>query len=118
MREEPGGVRREHGEGARAPGRIFVDYLRNVRGATSVAAYSTRATPAAPVAVPLTWDELTPRLRSDQFTVDNVRERLSGRAPTRGALLVGAHRRLPGAEGVAGRAVPTRSRRSARRSTA
>lgn len=57
-------------------GKIFVDYLRNGRGATAVAAYSTRARAGAPVSVPLAWDELSAELRSDQFTVDNVGERL------------------------------------------
>jgi bifunctional non-homologous end joining protein LigD len=57
-------------------GRIFIDYLRNGRGATAVAAYSTRAKPNASVAVPLAWDELTPSLRPDQYTVKNLRRRL------------------------------------------
>ncbi len=57
-------------------GRIFIDYLRNGRGATAVAAYSTRAKPNASVAVPLAWEELTPSLRPDQYTVKNLRRRL------------------------------------------
>jgi bifunctional non-homologous end joining protein LigD len=57
-------------------GKIFVDYLRNGRGATAIVAYSTRARPGAPVAVPLAWEELSPSLRSDHFNVDNVLERL------------------------------------------
>jgi bifunctional non-homologous end joining protein LigD len=57
--------------------RIFVDYLRNDRGATAVAAYSTRALPRASVSTPLDWDELSPGLRSHHFTVGNVLHRLS-----------------------------------------
>jgi bifunctional non-homologous end joining protein LigD len=57
--------------------RIFVDYLRNDRGATAVAAYSTRASPRASVSTPLNWDELSPGLRSDHFTAGNVLHRLS-----------------------------------------
>ncbi len=57
-------------------GRIFVDYLRNDRGSTAVAAYSTRALPQASVSTPLAWDELSEGLRSDHFTVDNLRHRL------------------------------------------
>jgi bifunctional non-homologous end joining protein LigD len=39
-------------------GKIFVDYLRNQRGGSSIVNYSTRAKPGAPVACPLRWDEL------------------------------------------------------------
>jgi bifunctional non-homologous end joining protein LigD len=59
-------------------GKVYVDYLRNARGATYVAAFSTRSRPGAPVSTPLRWDELTPRLRSDRYTVANLRRRLAG----------------------------------------
>ena len=57
-------------------GRIFVDYLRKGRGSTAVAAYSTRARPGAPVSTPLSWDELSTGIRANQFTVENLRQRL------------------------------------------
>jgi len=57
-------------------GRVFVDYLRNLRGASAVAAYSTRARPEASVSTPLAWEELSPNLRGDHFTIDNLRQRL------------------------------------------
>jgi bifunctional non-homologous end joining protein LigD len=57
--------------------RIYIDYLRNGRGATAVAAYSTRAVPRAPVSTPVHWDELSPGLRSDHFTVGNLLHRLA-----------------------------------------
>ena len=57
-------------------GRIFIDYLRNVRGATSVAAYSPRAKRGAPVSTPLAWSELSAKTRPESFTVETVLKRL------------------------------------------
>jgi len=59
-------------------GKIYIDYLRNAKGATAIAAYSTRARPGAPVSVPLAWEEMSVDVRSDHFTVENVVERLNG----------------------------------------
>jgi bifunctional non-homologous end joining protein LigD len=59
-------------------GKIYIDYLRNAKGATAVAPYSTRARPGAPVSVPLAWEELSVDLESSHFTVANVVERLAG----------------------------------------
>jgi bifunctional non-homologous end joining protein LigD len=57
-------------------GRIYVDYLRNGRGATAVAAYSTRARPSAGISTPLAWDELEATTSASQFTLSNFGKRL------------------------------------------
>ncbi|WP_206604615.1 DNA ligase D [Kineobactrum sediminis] len=57
-------------------GRIFLDYLRNGRGSTSIGRYSLRARKNAPVATPLRWDELTSRVNSNRYTISNIRRRL------------------------------------------
>src|SRR4051812_32809958 len=58
--------------------RIFIDYLRNAPGATTVAAYSVRARVGAPVSTPLHWDELGGRMKPAAFHVGNVVRRLQG----------------------------------------
>ncbi|HEY7511570.1 MAG TPA: DNA ligase D, partial [Vicinamibacteria bacterium] len=62
---------------AKRRGKVFIDWLRNVRGSTSVAAYSTRAKPAAPVSVPLDWDELDERGGPAEYTAKNLGRRLA-----------------------------------------
>lgn len=58
-------------------GRTFIDYLRNGRSATAISSYSTRAKPGAPVAVPVSWDEVNDGLTPNRFTVENLQRRLS-----------------------------------------
>jgi bifunctional non-homologous end joining protein LigD len=61
----------------RRGGKIYVDYLRNGRGATSVASYSLRARPHAPVATPLRWDELGKLKSGAAFTIETLPKRLA-----------------------------------------
>ncbi|PXV55810.1 bifunctional non-homologous end joining protein LigD [Dyella jiangningensis] len=61
---------------SRRKGLIFVDYLRNGRGATSVASYSLRARAGAPVAVPLRWSELGKLPGPAAFDLRTVQQRL------------------------------------------
>ncbi|MET0520114.1 MAG: DNA ligase D [Burkholderiaceae bacterium] len=58
-------------------GRLFVDYLRNGRGATTVAAFSARARPGLGVSMPIAWDELAQLRSAAQWTVASAREHLS-----------------------------------------
>lgn len=57
-------------------GKIFIDYLRNTRGASTVVAYSARARPGLPVSVPIARDELEGLISAQQWNVGNVQERL------------------------------------------
>jgi len=57
-------------------GKIFIDYLRNQRGASTVSAFSVRARPGLPVSVPISRDELLKLTASSQWTIQNLRERL------------------------------------------
>ncbi|KTD23565.1 Putative DNA ligase-like protein Rv0938/MT0965 [Legionella lansingensis] len=57
-------------------GKIFVDYLRNQRGATAISVYSSRARLHAPVATPLRWDELTSNREDNFYTIYTLPMRL------------------------------------------
>ncbi len=58
-------------------GKIFLDYLRNGRGATFIAPYSPRASDGATVAVPLSWEELARGVDPRSFTTVTVPKRLA-----------------------------------------
>jgi len=58
-------------------GKIFIDWLRNGRGATAVVPYSTRSSARAPIATPVDWSELA-RVQSDQFDLANIARRVAG----------------------------------------
>ena len=66
-------------------GKIYVDYLRNGRGATTVAAWSARSRPGMGISVPLEWDELEALTSGAHWTVQTVGARLGvGNAPWAG----------------------------------
>ncbi len=54
-------------------GKIFIDYLRNGRGSTAIAPYSTRARPGASVAMPIAWDDLA-TTAPDAFKASGIRD--------------------------------------------
>jgi bifunctional non-homologous end joining protein LigD len=55
-------------------GKIFIDYFRNTREATSVAPYSTRARPGAAVSAPLSWEQFGRSKSASEFTVLNLKK--------------------------------------------
>jgi bifunctional non-homologous end joining protein LigD len=66
-------------------GKIFIDYLRTGRGATTVAAWSARARPGLGISVPVGWDELASLRGGDHWTVATAHTRLDvGNAPWSG----------------------------------
>jgi bifunctional non-homologous end joining protein LigD len=70
---------------ARRKGRIFIDWLRNERGSTAIAPYSTRARENAPVAAPVTWDELADLDAANSFQMHDMLERLEAPDPWKGS---------------------------------
>ncbi|HEY1142116.1 MAG TPA: DNA ligase D, partial [Lysobacter sp.] len=78
---------------AKRGGRIFIDWLRNTRGATSIAAWSLRARAGAPAAMLLSWDELTRIRRPDRYSIADA----AGREfPAQTAELIASAPPLPG----------------------
>ncbi|WP_061934828.1 DNA ligase D [Aureimonas sp. AU22] len=65
-------------------GKIFIDWLRNERGQTAVAPYSTRARAGAPVAMPVSWQELSSLTAANSFTPRDALERLTEPDPWTG----------------------------------
>jgi bifunctional non-homologous end joining protein LigD len=57
-------------------GKIFIDYLRNGRGATTIAAWSARVRPGLGISVPIRWDELDSLKSGSHWTIKNVHDRL------------------------------------------
>jgi bifunctional non-homologous end joining protein LigD len=65
-----------HAAKSRRPGKIYLDTLRNARGATWVAPWSPRGRAGAPVSMPIEWSELEPALEPDAFGVADISKRL------------------------------------------
>lgn len=67
---------------AKRKGRIFIDWLRNERGATAIAPYSTRAREGGPIATPVGWDELEALDAANAFQMADILQRIeSGTDP-------------------------------------
>ena len=86
--------------------KIFVDYLRNSRGSSTVAAFSARARPGLGVSVPLAWEEVSSTTGGDQWNIANLHERLESLrqdpwadyAKTRQRITAAMKKRLDGAK--------------------
>jgi bifunctional non-homologous end joining protein LigD len=78
VEEQPDAFVATAGE-AKREDRIFIDWLRNARGATSVASYSLRARPQAGVALPLDWSQLSRLKAANCFTITDTARRIARR---------------------------------------
>jgi bifunctional non-homologous end joining protein LigD len=83
IRREPGRYTAQLSKDRRVK-KIFIDYLRNGRGATAIAPYSMRARPGMPIAVPIAWSEVTARLAPDRYHAKDVVKRIAAADPWAG----------------------------------
>ena len=60
--------------------KIFIDWVRNIKGATSIAPYSLRARPNAPVSFPISWKELD-MVKPNEITLQEALKRIKKRNP-------------------------------------
>jgi bifunctional non-homologous end joining protein LigD len=67
-------------------GKIFIDYFRNKKGATSVCPYSLRLRDNATISFPISWKDLD-KVKPDQVTIKNVKNFLKKRDPWKGFVL-------------------------------
>jgi bifunctional non-homologous end joining protein LigD len=91
-------------------GKIYVDYLRNGRGATAIAPYSPRARAQAGVATPLAWEELSSLASADLYTLDNIENRMAQLGSDPWGEMRNTKQTLPKAKAATSRAAPSRKR--------
>ncbi|PXA99098.1 DNA ligase D [Nostoc sp. 3335mG] len=66
---------------AKRKGRLFIDYLRNERGSTAICPWSARSREGAPVAVPISWDEVETIKAANIFSLETAAARAAGENP-------------------------------------
>lgn len=66
---------------AKRKGRLFLDYLRNERGSTAISPWSARSREGAPVAVPVSWDEVKSLKAANIFSLDAAAQRAKSEDP-------------------------------------
>jgi bifunctional non-homologous end joining protein LigD len=91
-------------------GKIYVDYLRNGRGATAITPYSSRARAEAGVATPLAWEELPSLTAADVYTLGNIENRMAQLGSDPWAEIGKLRQTLPKAKAPASRAAAPRKR--------
>jgi bifunctional non-homologous end joining protein LigD len=91
-------------------GKIYVDYLRNGRGATAIAPYSSRARAEAGVATPLAWEELPSLTAADLYTLGNIENRMAQLGPDAWEDIAKIRQTLPKAKVSASRPPAARKR--------